>query len=258
MASLEIIQFPCRSDNFGVIIRDNPTGQVAAIDAPEFAAVDAALKKAGWKLNTLFVTHHHADHIEGNLQLKEAYGCEIIGPEKESTTIPGIDKQLKGGTSFTWAGHKVDVWDCPGHTLGHISFHFPDDKVIFAADTLFSVGCGRVIEGTMEQMYTSVSQFLKLPADTQLYCGHEYTVANCVFALSIDAGNKDLQARKEAADKAVKSGGASLPISMGEEFKTNPYLRLKDAAIRKTLGLEKASDLEVFTEIRTRKNNFKG
>lgn len=258
MASLDIRQFPCRDDNFGAILRDNATGQVAAIDAPEFAAVDAALKKAGWKLNTLLITHHHADHIEGNLQLKEAYGCEIIGPEKEKATIPGIDKTLKGGTSFTWAGHKVDVWDCPGHTKGHISFHFPDDKVIFAADTLFSVGCGRVIEGTMAEMCHSVSQFLKLPADTQLYCGHEYTVANCVFALSIDANNKDLQARKAQAEAVVKAGGASLPISMGEEFKTNPYLRLKDAAIRKTLGMEKASDLEVFTEIRTRKNNFKG
>ncbi|MBG1233713.1 hydroxyacylglutathione hydrolase [Aestuariivirga litoralis] len=258
MASLDIIQFPCRSDNFGVIIRDQATRQVAAIDAPEFEAVDAALKKAGWKLNTLFITHHHADHVEGNLKLKESYNCEIIGPEKEKATIPGIDKTLRGGESITWAGHKIDVLDCPGHTLGHISFHFPDDKVLFAADTLFSVGCGRVIEGTMEQMFYSVTQFLKLPPETQLYCGHEYTVANCVFALTVDAGNAALQARLKQADAAVKAGGASLPITLGEEFKTNPYLRLKDRAIRQHLGMENATDQEVFTEIRTRKNNFKG
>ncbi len=257
MPNIHIRSFICRSDNFGVILHDSESGATAAIDAPEFDAVETQLKKYGQQLTHIFTTHHHADHVEGNLKLKELYGCKIIGPKGEADKIPGIDGTVAGGDTFTWAGRKIDVLDCPGHTLGHIAFHMPEEHAVFAGDTLFSVGCGRVIEGSMEQMYNSVTQFRKLPSTTALYCGHEYTVANCNFALTVDPDNSYLVARLNEAEKLVKAGKLTCPVSLGEEFKTNPYLRLDNAGIRKTLGMEGASDLEIFTEIRTRKNNFK-
>jgi len=258
MSHIDMRPFICRNDNFGVIIHDSVTGATATIDAPDALAIEKELRKFGRQLTHIFVTHHHIDHVEGNLQLKEQFGCKIIGPAAEADKIPGIDIQVRGGESFSWAGRKIDVMDCPGHTSGHIAFHMPQEFSVFVGDTLFSVGCGRVIEGTMEQMYQSVTQFKALPPLTYVYCGHEYTLANCKFALTIDPDNRHLQARLNEVEAILKRGQMTCPTSIGDELKTNPYLRLNDPAIRRNLGMETATDLEVFTAIRIAKNNFKG
>ncbi len=257
MSHLDMRQFICLEDNYGVVVHDSKTGATAAIDAPDAAAIDAHLRKFGRQLTHIFVTHHHADHVQGILELKNAYGCIVIGPKAEAEKIPGLDIAISGGQSFDFAGREVNVFDCPGHTLGHISYHIPTEFSLFAADTVFSVGCGRVIEGTMEQMFHSVNQFRSLPPSTFIYCGHEYTEANCRFALTIEPNNKALQARSNEVAALRKRGEMTCPVTLGDELKTNPYLRCNSAEIREVLGLEEATDLEVFTEIRTRKNNFK-
>lgn len=257
MSHLDMRQFICLEDNYGVVIHDAKTGATAAIDAPDAAAIDSHLRKFGRQLTHIFVTHHHADHVQGILELKEAYGCKVIGPKGEAAKIPGLDNPIGGGEAFDFAGREVKIYDCPGHTLGHIAYHIPSESSLFAADTIFSVGCGRVIEGTMEQMYHSVNQFRSLPPSTFIYCGHEYTEANCRFALTIEPGNKALQARNNEVKASRKRGEMTCPVTLNDELKTNPYLRCGSAEIREVLGLEQASEVEVFTEIRTRKNNFK-
>lgn len=257
MTHIDMRTFLCRQDNFGLLLHDHRSGATAAIDAPDADAIEKELRKQGRQLTHIFVTHHHGDHVAGILQLKELFGCKVIGPRAEADKIPGLDQVVSGGESFTWAGRAVEVWDCPGHTAGHVVFHMPEEFSVFAGDVLFSVGCGRVIEGTMEQMYHSVSKFRSLPGHTYLYCGHEYTLANCNFALTIDPDNRHLHARFAEVQKLQREGRLSCPAVMADELKTNPYLRLDDKAIRRQIGMEGASDLEVFTEIRTRKNNFK-
>lgn len=257
MSHLDMRQFICLEDNFGVLLHDSRTGATASIDAPDAAAITAQLKKYGRQLTHILVTHHHADHVQGIMELKQAYGCKVIGPKAEADKIQGLDETVAGGGTFEFAEREVEVLDCPGHTLGHIAFHIPSEFSLFAGDTIFSVGCGRVIEGSMEQMYHSVNQFKTLPPATFIYCGHEYTEANCRFALTIEPSNKALQARNNEVRALRKRGEMTCPVTVGDELKTNPYLRSDSPEIRKVLGMEQATDLEVFTEIRTRKNNFK-
>ncbi len=257
MAHINMQPFTCLQDNFGLILHDTPTGATASVDAPDADAVEAQLKKFGRQLTHIFTTHHHADHVQGNLRLKELFGCKIIGPKAEADKIPGIDQAVAGGDKFMWAGREVEVLDCPGHTKGHIAFHIPSEFSLFAGDTLFSVGCGRVIEGTMDEMFHSVNQFKALPPHSYLYFGHEYTEANCRFALTIDPNNMALQARLREVEKLRIEKRMSCPVTLSDEFKTNPYLRCNDPQIRKNLGMEDATDAAVFAEIRTRKNNFK-
>lgn len=257
MSHLEMHQFICRSDNYGVLVHDHKTGATASIDAPDAAAIEAELKKRGWQLTHIFNTHHHGDHVEGNLALREQFGCQIFGPALEAEKIPGIDKALKGGDSFTWAEREVKVFACPGHTKGHIAYHIPSEFSLFAADTLFSLGCGRVFEGTMEEMYASVSQFKSLSPSTYLYCGHEYTESNARFAMSVEPGNRALQQRAAAVTKLRQDGKMTCPTTIGEELQTNPFLRTDSAEIRRNLKMEAASDAAVFAELRGRKDNFK-
>ena len=257
MSHLDMRQFICLEDNFGVLLHDSRTGATASIDAPDAATITAQLKKYGRQLTHILVTHHHADHVQGIMELKQAYGCKVIGPKAEADKIQGLDETVAGGGTFEFAEREVEVLDCPGHTLGHIAFHIPSEFSLFAGDTIFSVGCGRVNEGSMEQMYHSVNQFKTLPPATFIYCGHEYTEANCRFALTIEPSNKALQARNNEVRALRKRGEMTCPVTVGDELKTNPYLRSDSPEIRKVLGMEQATDLEVFTEIRTRKNNFK-
>lgn len=257
MPHLDMRQFICRSDNYGVIIHDSVTGATASIDAPDAGAVETQLKKFGRQLTHIFTTHHHIDHVEGNLRLKELFGCKIIGPKAEADKIPGIDIQVSGGEKFIWSNREIFVADCPGHTAGHIAFSIPSEFSLFAGDTLFAMGCGRVIEGTMEQMFKSVNQFKTLSPSTYVYCGHEYTEANCKFALTLEPGNKALQNRAHIVAAQRAKGEMTCPTSISDELKTNPYLRCDSPEIRNVLGMETATDAEVFAEIRNRKNNFK-
>lgn len=258
MSHIDMRQFMCLSDNYGLIIHDSVTGATASIDAPDADAVEAQLKKFGRQLTHIFTTHHHADHVDGNLRLKELFGCKIIGPKAEADKIPGIDIQVSGGDKFLWSNREVIVYDCPGHTNGHIAFGIPTEFSLFAGDTVFAMGCGRVNEGTMEQMYGSVNQFKSLSPSTYVYCGHEYTEANCKFALTIEPGNRHLQNRAVQVAAKRARGEMTCPTTIAEELQTNPYMRCNSPEIRATLGLKTATDAEVFAEIRTRKNNFKG
>ncbi|MDE2383692.1 MAG: hydroxyacylglutathione hydrolase [Alphaproteobacteria bacterium] len=257
MSHIEMQPFICLEDNYGLILHDSPSGATAAVDAPDADAIEKQLRKYGRQLTHIFVTHHHADHTQGIMQLKELFGCKVIGPKAEAEKIPGLDITVEAGGKFTWAGREVFVLGCPGHTKGQIAYHMPSEFAVFAGDTLFSVGCGRVIEGTMEEMFHSVSQFKALSPHTFLYCGHEYTLANCRFALSVDPENRALQARAGEAEQLRGEGRMTCPTTLGDEFKTNPFLRCNDPHIRAALNMAAASDAEVFAELRTRKNAFR-
>jgi hydroxyacylglutathione hydrolase len=254
--AIEIEQFMCREDNFGVLLRDRDSGEAALIDAPEEAPILAAIERTGWQPTTLFITHHHIDHVEANLALKERFKLRIVGPEAEKAKIPGIDDTVEGGSVIPFGGEKIEVIFTPGHTAGHITYHFPKAKRLFAADTLFALGCGRLLECPPPVMFESLKKLAALPADTAVYCGHEYTLSNARFALTIDPGNTALQARARKIEALRAEGKATLPTTIGEELATNPFLRWADPAIRKNLGMENAADVEVFAEIRKRKDNF--
>lgn len=257
MSHLEMHQFICRSDNYGLLVHDHATGTTIAIDAPDAAAIETELKKRGWQLTHIFVTHHHQDHIEGIPALREQYGCQVYGPDLEADKIPKIGKRLKGGDSFTIAGREVKIFACPGHTKGHIAYLIASEFSLFAADTLFSLGCGRVLEGSMAEMYNSVTQFKALSPSTYLYCGHEYTESNARFAMSVEPGNRDLQKRVAEVTQLRKEGKMTCPSTIGTELKANPFLRCDSPEIRKKLGLEQASEAEVFAALRAAKDNFK-
>ncbi len=254
MAKLEIHQFPCLSDNYGVLIHDAERGVTAAIDAPNADQVRAALKEKGWRLSYILTTHHHADHTDGNLALKAETGCVIIGPRAEAAKIPGIDTEVGEGDAFRLGSFQVHVLETPGHTLGHISYWIPAAGVAFVGDTIFAMGCGRVIEGTMEMMWASLAKLAKLPAATRLYCGHEYTVSNAKFALTIEPDNAALKARYDEVVKLRADNKPTLPTRLDIEMETNPFLRAPLPSVRKNLGLEAAQDWQVFAEVRERKN----
>jgi hydroxyacylglutathione hydrolase len=254
--AIEIEQFMCRQDNFGVLLRDRETGETALIDAPEEAPILAAIERTGWQPTSLFITHHHHDHVEANLALKARFKLRIVGPEAEKAKIPGIDDTVEGGSVIPFGGEQIEVISTPGHTAGHVTYHLPKAKVAFAADTLFALGCGRLFESPPPVMFSSLKKLAALPAETVVYCGHEYTLSNARFALTIDPGNAALQQRAKKIEALRAEGKATLPTTIGEELATNPFLRWADPAIRKNLGMENATDVEVFAEIRKRKDNF--
>ena len=254
MAPLEIELFPCRSDNFGVLLHDPETGATVSIDAPEEKPILDALARRGWALSHIFTTHHHGDHVEANLALKKRFGATVIGPARES--IPGIDRKVDGGDTFDFAGRRVEVIATPGHTRGHICFHLPEEKLRCAADTLFALGCGRLFEGTPADMWASLSKLAALPDETTVYFGHEYTLSNARFAKTVDPDNTALLKRVAEIEVLRAKGDFTAPTTIGLEKATNPFLRAADPAIRRHLGMERASDAEVFAEIRGRKDRF--
>ncbi len=268
MNTLEIHQFICRSDNYGVIIRDADTDLTASIDTPDEEAVRAELNRLGLKLTHIFTTHHHHDHVEGHLGLKRETGCVIVGAEKDKHRIPGIDVTVGEGDVLEFGRFQVQVTETPGHTSGHIAYYIPNvgpagltdlDEtagVAFVGDTLFSVGCGRVMESDHETLWRSLRKLAALPPQTLIYCGHEYTQNNVAFALTVEPGNADLLARKHQVDAERASGKATLPVRLAQELRTNPFLRTDSPEIRGHLGMESASDAEVFKVLRQMKDRF--
>lgn len=256
MADLQIELFIARSDNFGVLIHDPESGRTASIDAPEEAPIVAALERRGWYLTDIFTTHHHQDHVEANLALKAKYDCEITGPKNEADKIPGLGFAFGDGGAFVWAGRPVMVIETPGHTAGHICYYLPDDHLLFSADTLFALGCGRLFERPARDMWTSLSKLKELPEETTVYFGHEYTLANARFAVTVDPRNDELLARARDIESLRAEGKFTAPTTLGLELRTNPFLRADDSEIRKHLAMEGAEDWEVFAEIRSRKDNF--
>lgn len=253
---IDIRQFPCLSDNYGFLIRDRATGAVATIDTPDARAINAELEKAGWRLTHILNTHHHPDHAGGNLALKEKWSCEIIGPRAEAARIPGLDRAVGEGDMVMFGDSKAVVHDTPGHTSGHIIYHFPDDGAAFVGDTIFALGCGRLFEGTPDQMWASLKKIAVLPPSTKLYCAHEYTKANAAFALTVDPHNEDLQARARKVDKLRAEGVPTVPTTLAQELATNPFLRAEDEKLQAALGMTGAGAVEVFAETRRRKDRF--
>jgi len=254
--TVEIEQFMCRSDNFGVLLHDVESGQTALIDAPEEAPIVAAIRRTGWKPNMILTTHHHGDHVEANLALKERLGLRIVGPKAEAAKIPGIDEAVEEGAVIPFGHHGIYVISTPGHTAGHVSYYIPTANVVFTADTLFALGCGRLFECSAAVMLDSLKKLAALPPETAVYCGHEYTQANARFALTVDPTNSALKERAARIDRLRAEGKPTLPSSIGEEMATNPFLRWHDPTIRRHLGMENASDEAVFAEIRKRKDVF--
>ncbi|MBV6487230.1 MAG: hydroxyacylglutathione hydrolase [Pseudorhodoplanes sp.] len=249
-------QFNCLSDNFGVLLHDTATGRTASIDAPDAAPVEAALAQTGWTLTDILVTHHHGDHTAGIPALKKKYKCRVVAPRGEAGRIADVDETAGEGDVVRVGELAARVLETPGHTAGHICYVFDTDKIAFVGDTLFSVGCGRVIEGTMEQMWQSLLKLRALPDDTSFFCGHEYTQANIRFALTIEPGNPDLLARAREVDALRAAGKPTLPSTIGLEKRTNCFLRADVPAVTAAVGLAGRDAADVFAEIRTRKNKF--
>ncbi len=256
MPKLDIEQFACLSDNYAVLIHDEEAGVTASIDAPDANAILERLGAKGWRLTHLLVTHHHADHTGGNLQLKEATGCTIIGPRAEADRIPGIDRGVGEGDTITFGSFEIRVLETPGHTMGHLTYWIPEARTAFVGDTLFAMGAGRIFEGNAEMMWNSLKKIMELPRDTEIYCGHEYTAANAKFAMTVDPENAALQNRAKEVDQLLAKGRPTLPTRLDRELETNPFLRPQVSAIRAILGMPYAPDWKVFAEIRERKNKF--
>lgn len=256
MARLEVHQFIARSDNFAVLLHDPESGETAAIDAPDADPIIEALSARGWKLTHIFVTHKHFDHIEGIPPLQAAYDVTVTGPEASAAETGMYDRTVEDGGSFEWAGRTVRVLATPGHTLDHVTYWIPDEKLVFAADLIFSLGCGRVIEGDHAMMWNSIKKVRELPDDTALYCGHEYTQANARFALTVDPDNAALKERAAEVDRLRAAGQPTLPTALGREKAANPFLRADDPGLMRKLGMANARPAEVFAAIRTRKDKF--
>ena len=254
MGKLKIYQFTCRDDNFGVLLHDDQSGKCVSIDAPDEVGVLEALEHTGWSLTDIFLTHWHFDHVEGVETLKKKFGCRVIGPALEADKIIGLDGSVEDGDEFEFGGDTVQVITTPGHTLGMANYYFKETGAVFTGDTLFALGCGRVFEGDGAMMWESMQKLAKLPRDTAVYCGHEYTLANGRFALGIDPENTKLKSRMEKFVALREAGKPTLPTTIGEELETNPFMRPDDMAIRKSISMENSSDAEVFTEIRARKD----
>ena len=248
--------FPCLKDNFGVLLHDPQTGATAAIDAPEAGAVEAALTKTGWKLTDILVTHHHADHTAGIGELKARHHCRVVAPRAEAQRIAHVDETVGEGDAVKLGALQGRVIETPGHTAGHVSYSFSADKVAFVGDTLFSIGCGRVIEGNPEMMWQSLLKLRALPDDTQFYCGHEYTDANIRFAKTIEPHNKALETRAAEVKGLLAAGKPTIPATIGAEKAENPFLRADVAAVAQSVGLAGSPAWKVFAEIRERKNRF--
>ncbi|HEX5211810.1 MAG TPA: hydroxyacylglutathione hydrolase [Pseudolabrys sp.] len=248
--------FLCLKDNYGVLLHDPESGATASIDAPEAAPVEAALKATGWKLTDILVTHHHGDHTGGIVALKEKYRCRVVAPAAEASAIPAVDETVREGDKVTVGKLTGSVIETPGHTNGHIAYWFHADKLAFVGDTLFSIGCGRVIEGTPEMMWRSLVKLRDLPNDTEIYCGHEYTAANIRFARTIEPDNAVLAAREAQAKQQIAQGEPTIPVTIGDEKLANPFLRADVAEVAAAIGMAGKPATQVFTEIRARKNKF--
>jgi hydroxyacylglutathione hydrolase len=254
--TLEIEHQLCLKDNYVWLLREPRSRAVAAVDPSEAAPVKAKLDALGWTLTHILNTHHHFDHTGGNLALKEMTGCTIVGPKADRERIPGIDVALGEGESYAFGQEMAQVFDIPGHTRGHIAFWFADSDALFCGDTLFTLGCGRMFEGTPPQMWHSLSKLAGLPGETRVYCGHEYTQSNARFALSVEPGNSALKVRAAKVDKLRALGQPTVPATLAEERATNPFLRAREKTLAQAVGLTSGDPVAVFAELRARKDRF--
>lgn len=250
---LEVVTVPCRADNYAYLLRDEASGKVGLVDAPEAGPIQAALGERGWTLDLILLTHHHEDHVAGLGALRP--GAEVVGPGAERR-MPPLDRGVREGDTVALGESVATVLEVPGHTLGHIAFSFAEARALFSADSLMVMGCGRVFEGTMPQMWESLCKMTALPDATLVYSGHEYAEANVRFALSVDPENPALRGRAAEIAAVRGRGEATVPAPLGVERATNPFLRVTDAEFRAHLGLTDLPDAQVFAEVRRRKDAF--
>ncbi|MFE0754943.1 hydroxyacylglutathione hydrolase [Inquilinus sp. NPDC058860] len=256
MASLRVTLIPVLKDNYAYLLEDDSTGMVAVVDPGEADPVAAKLEAKGGRLDWILNTHHHGDHFGGNHELAKRYGASIVGPAAEAARIPDLDRGVAEGDHVMVGAARGSVLEVPGHTAGHIAFWFEDAGVLFCGDTLFALGCGRLLEGTADQMWSSLLKLRALPDTTRIYCGHEYTQSNARFALTVDGANPVLQSYAEDVDDARESGAATIPAQLGREKLANPFLRADKPDLQAAIGMAGADPVAVFAEIRGRKDRF--
>lgn len=252
----DLVTIPCLSDNYAFLLRDGETGEVAVVDVPEAGPIKAALAERGWTLSQVWLTHHHWDHVDGLADLLASHPAKVVGAQADAQRLPNLDRQVSDGDRFSLGDLEVQVMDVSGHTVGHIAFYVPAAKAAFTADSLMALGCGRLFEGTPAQMWASMQKLMALPTDTTICSGHEYTASNAKFALTVDPENPALISRSEDITEARAKGEPTVPSLLSLELETNPFLRPHDPGIRATLGMQNATDTDVFTEIRARKDKF--
>lgn len=250
--SFKFVTIPCREDNYAFLIHGG--GKTALVDAPEAAPIKAALEREGWTLDEIWITHHHNDHIDAVPDLRN--GAIVRGAKADAHRLPALDAEYEDGDHFDFAGQDVKVLDVSGHTVGHIAFYMPTEHAVFTADSLMALGCGRVFEGTFDQMWASLSKLAELPPETTVYSGHEYTAANGRFAATIEPENTALKERIARVTEARERGQATVPSQLSEELATNPFLRAGLEEVKSNLDMTGASDADVFAEIRRRKDSF--
>lgn len=254
--ALTLVTVPCLKDNYAYIIRDGETGATAVVDVPNAAPIIEALSLRGWPLHQIFLTHHHWDHIDGVAALVASTGAKVIGAAADAHRLPPLDVALREGDTISVGSEAGNVIDVPGHTVGHIAFHFPASAIAFTADSLMAMGCGRLFEGTPAQMWDSLQKLMKLPPETLICSGHEYTASNMRFALSLEPGNPDLILRSDRINAARSQGLATVPSRLADELVTNPFLRAATAEMKAALGTPNATSAEVFADLRARKDSF--
>ncbi len=250
---IEII--PCLSDNYSYLIFEQETNTVSIVDPSDFNTVDKIIKKYK-RLDNILNTHHHFDHVGGNLELKKKYNCKIFGFVDDKSRIPGVDILLDEKKEYKIGNLVFKIIFVPGHTNGHICYHFEKENTCFSGDTLFSLGCGRVFEGDHKDMLNSLNKLKSLPKNTKIFCGHEYTKKNLDFCLKYDTQNTYLIQKAKVINSNIKKNLPTIPSTLDEELKTNIFLRCSNKGLKKALNLEDCSDLEIFTKLRDLKDNF--
>ena len=255
-AELEVVPIPALQTNYVYLVRDAAAEATAAVDPSVAAPVLAELERRGWRLDLILNTHHHHDHIGGNLELKAATGCRIVGNAADRARIPGIDEAVADGGEVRIGGARGPAIAVSGHTIGHMVYWFEDARLLFSGDTLFSLGCGRLFEGSPAEMWASLCRLRALPADTRVYCGHEYTADNARFCLTLDPDNPQLQARAAEARRLREAGRPTLPARLGDEVACNPFLRADDPVIQRAAGTPPGDAVAAFAAIRRMKDAF--
>ena len=251
---IEII--PCLNDNYSYLIHDEISNTVAIVDPSEFIPCDTIISKNYKKLDFILNTHHHYDHVGGNEELKKKYNSKVLGFENDKNRIPQIDTVLKDNQEFKIGTLNFTTIFIPGHTRGHVAFYFKKERVVFTGDTLFSLGCGRVFEGTYKQMFQSLNKLKNLPGDTKVYCGHEYTLKNLEFCLKFNPNNDFLKKKKNDIELSLKNKKPTIPSTIADEIKANIFFRVNDPDVKKAINLENSPDIEIFTKLRDLKDNF--
>jgi len=251
---LEVHQFACLSNNYGFLLHDPASAETACIDTPDAEACLREAAAKGWRITQIWNTHWHPDHAGGNAAIKAATGCRITAPEVDAPKIAGVDRTVGNGDTAELGEWTAQVIDVGGHTMGHIAYHLPEAGIAFVGDSVFALGCGRMFEGTAPQFWASLSRVKALPADTALYCAHEYTASNARFALHADPDNVELQIYAREVDERRARGESTVPMQLGRELRTNPFLRADDEDMRNRWG--GAGPAETFARLRAAKDSF--